>query len=93
VATVILLVNLGYERRWAVWLLPLYLGLVFATVYGRFHYAVDVLAGWALALAIVGWHRFDSKQSGSLDSLDDGGDAHSASDTEGDDRRLQVAAL
>jgi membrane-associated phospholipid phosphatase len=63
VATVILLVTFRYERRRVVWLLPLYLGLVFATVYGRFHYAVDVLAGWALALAIVGWYRLSSERS------------------------------
>lgn len=57
VSTVILLVTLRYQRRWAAWLLPIYAGLVVATVYGRFHYGVDVLAGWALAAAIVGLHR------------------------------------
>jgi membrane-associated phospholipid phosphatase len=54
---VILLLTFQYEKRWAVWLLPVYGGLVFATVFGRFHYVVDVLAGWTLAFMIVGSYR------------------------------------
>ncbi|GMR23478.1 MAG: hypothetical protein BMS9Abin37_1911 [Acidobacteriota bacterium] len=54
ISTVILLVTLKYQPRWFYWLVPIYLGLVFATVYGRFHYALDVFAGWALAFAVVG---------------------------------------
>src|SRR5262249_6862660 len=57
ISTVILLLTFQYERRRAVWLLPLYGGLVFATVFGRFHYVVDVLAGWALAFMIDGSYR------------------------------------
>lgn len=57
ISTVILLVTLKYQPRWLYWLVPIYLGLVFATVYGRFHYAVDVFAGWALAFAVVGLYR------------------------------------
>ena len=50
-----------YEKRWAVWLLPVYGGLVFATVFGRFHYVVDVLAGWTLAFMIVGSYRLNER--------------------------------
>jgi membrane-associated phospholipid phosphatase len=57
ISTVILLLTFQYEKRWAVWLLPVYGGLVFATVFGRFHYVVDVLAGWTLAFMIVGSYR------------------------------------
>jgi len=33
-------------RRWLFWtLLPLYLGMCFSTVWGRYHYCVDVFAG------------------------------------------------
>ena len=33
-------------RRWLFWvLLPLYLGMCFSTVWGRYHYCADVLAG------------------------------------------------
>ncbi len=39
------------------WLLPIYVGLVSATLYGRFHYALDVFPGWALALTVVGPYR------------------------------------
>ena len=39
VSTVILLVTWKYQSRWLVWLVPIYVGLVFATVYGRFHYS------------------------------------------------------
>jgi membrane-associated phospholipid phosphatase len=57
VSTVVLLVAWRRQRSWLAWLLPIYAGLVFATVFGRFHYAVDVLAGWTLALAIVATYR------------------------------------
>ena len=63
VSTVILLVTWKYQSRWLVWLVPIYVGLVFATVYGRFHYLLDVFAGWALALAVVGtFNLFTTKE-------------------------------
>jgi membrane-associated phospholipid phosphatase len=37
------------ERRIAYWLLLLVPGLIFATVFGRFHYVLDVITGWAHA--------------------------------------------
>lgn len=54
ISTVILLVTWKFQPRWLYWLVPIYVGLVFATVYGRFHYLVDVFAGWVLALAVFG---------------------------------------
>ena len=60
VSTVIVLVTMKYQPRWLYWLLPIYTGLVFATVYGRFHYALDVFAGWALAFTVVGLYRMGS---------------------------------
>jgi membrane-associated phospholipid phosphatase len=54
ISTVILFVTLRHDRRLFLALVPFYAGLVIATVYGRFHYALDVFAGWALALAVVG---------------------------------------
>ena len=60
ISTVIVLVTMRYQPRWLFWLAPIYLGLVFATVYGRFHYALDVFAGWALAFSIVGLYRIRS---------------------------------
>ncbi|HSF19073.1 MAG TPA: phosphatase PAP2 family protein [Vicinamibacteria bacterium] len=54
ISTIVLLEVFRHERRLFTWLLPVYLGLVTATVYGRFHYAVDVLGGWLLAAAVVG---------------------------------------
>ena len=56
----IVLVTMKYQPRWLYWLLPIYTGLVFAAVYGRFHYALDVFAGWALAFAVVGMYRMGS---------------------------------
>jgi membrane-associated phospholipid phosphatase len=53
VSTVVLLVALLHEKRFLPWLVPLCAGVALATVYGRFHYAVDVLAGWILALGVV----------------------------------------
>ncbi len=44
------------QRRLALILTPVIAGLVVATVYGRFHYALDSIAGLALGTAIVtGW--------------------------------------
>ena len=56
-AVVLLLVAWRHQRRLALGLLPIVLGLIAATVYGRFHYAVDAIAGIGLALTVVGLHR------------------------------------
>ncbi len=45
-------------RRWAYLLTPITVGLIFATVYGRFHYVLDSIVGFALALSIAGTYFF-----------------------------------
>ena len=55
-AVAVLLVAWRHQPRLAVVLLPIVLGLIVATVYGRFHYAVDAIAGIVLALTVVGLH-------------------------------------
>jgi membrane-associated phospholipid phosphatase len=40
------------SRKTFLWFLPFATGLVLATVVGRYHYAVDVLAGFALTFAV-----------------------------------------
>ncbi len=53
------------QRRLAFILTPVIAGLILATVYGRFHYALDTFAGFALGTSIVaGYHmtRSSSKQ-------------------------------
>ncbi len=62
ISTVILLVTWKYQPRWLYGFVPIYAGLVFATVYGRFHYLLDVFAGWALALVVVGSFNFFKKK-------------------------------
>jgi hypothetical protein len=48
-------------------LTPLVLGLMVATVFGRFHYAVDTVAGAALALVVVSLYwRSTSSSAGGL---------------------------
>jgi membrane-associated phospholipid phosphatase len=42
-----------FHRRTFWWLLPLGIGIVLSTVYLRYHYVVDVIAGAVLAVAIV----------------------------------------
>jgi membrane-associated phospholipid phosphatase len=42
-----------HQPRLAVVLTPLVAGLIAATVYGRFHYALDTLAGLVLGAAVV----------------------------------------
>jgi len=41
-------------RQWIYLLTPITLGLIFATVYGRFHYVLDAFVGFALAISISG---------------------------------------
>lgn len=50
------------QRRLALILSPITLGLVVATVYGRFHYVMDLIAGFGLALLIVGFYRYYFKE-------------------------------
>ena len=41
-------------RRWLFWvLLPLYLGMCFSTIWGRYHYCADVLAG--IVIGTIGY--------------------------------------
>jgi len=59
-AVVVALVAWRHQRQLAVVLVPIVLGLIVATVYGRFHYAVDAIAGVGLALIVVGVYRFSA---------------------------------
>jgi len=53
-SVVVLISAYRFARRIGYWLTPLVLGICVATVYGRYHYAVDVFAG-VLAAAIGCW--------------------------------------
>ena len=52
-AMIVWLVAWRHQPRLAGLLSPLILGLIVATVYGRFHYVLDTLAGVAVALSVV----------------------------------------
>jgi len=52
-AIVVILVAWRHQRRLACLLVPIIAGLLVATVYGRFHYVLDTLAGVGLAIAVV----------------------------------------
>ena len=56
-AGVLWLVAWHHQRRLAWALTPIILGVVVATVYGRFHYALDTVAGLALSVCVVGTYR------------------------------------
>ena len=56
-AVVVSLVAWRYQRRLAYLLVPITGSLIIATVYGRFHYVLDTLAGAALAIAVVVTYR------------------------------------
>ncbi len=47
-STVALLGAWRYDRKLFWWFLPSYLGMLFSTVYGRYHYVADVFAGIAV---------------------------------------------
>ena len=52
-AIVVILVAWRHQRRLAYLLLPIIGGVMMATVYGRFHYVLDTLAGAGLAIVVV----------------------------------------
>ncbi len=58
VSLVIWLTAWHRQRRLAYLLAPITVGLIAATVYGRFHYVLDLVAGLGLALSVVGFYRF-----------------------------------
>jgi membrane-associated phospholipid phosphatase len=56
-AVVVCLVAWRHQRRLAYLIIPLTVSLIVGTVYGRFHYVLDTLAGAAVAIAVVGSYR------------------------------------
>jgi membrane-associated phospholipid phosphatase len=56
-AVVVSLVAWRHQRQLAYVLVPFVASVMIATVYGRFHYALDTLAGAVLAIAAVGAWR------------------------------------
>ncbi len=52
---VALMFAIRYERKFALFFLPFALGLFWATVYLRYHYLIDVIAGWLLAIICYFW--------------------------------------
>jgi membrane-associated phospholipid phosphatase len=64
VASVIWWVAWHRQRTITYWLTPIALGLFFATVYGRFHYVLDVIAGLALAAGVIGAYALRSRRLG-----------------------------
>ena len=56
-AVVVSLVAWRHQRRLAYVLVPITGSVIIATVYGRFHYVLDTLAGAALAIAVVAGYR------------------------------------
>jgi len=53
--TVMMVMFYRYNRRWFFILLPTFLTIYVATVYGRFHYAWDGIAGILTAAAVIRW--------------------------------------
>jgi membrane-associated phospholipid phosphatase len=71
-AVVVSLVAWRHQRRLAYLLVPITGSVMIATVYGRFHYVLDTLAGAVLAIAVVVAYRYLSG--------DEPGDRQSACD-------------
>jgi membrane-associated phospholipid phosphatase len=69
-AVIVSLVAWRHQRRLAYLLVPITGSVMLATVYGRFHYVLDTLAGAALAIAVVMAYRYCC---GGVDHRDDGG--------------------
>jgi membrane-associated phospholipid phosphatase len=60
-AVVLSLVAWRHQRRLAYLLVPFTGSVMIATVYGRFHYVLDTLAGAALAIVVVMTYRYLSR--------------------------------
>jgi membrane-associated phospholipid phosphatase len=57
-AVVVSLVAWRHQRGLAYLIVPITGGVMVATVYGRFHYALDSIVGAALAITVVGAYRY-----------------------------------
>ena len=57
-AVVVSLVAWRHQRRLAYLLVPIAGSVMIVTVYGRFHYVLDTLAGAALAIVVVLGYRY-----------------------------------
>jgi membrane-associated phospholipid phosphatase len=57
-AVVVSLVAWRHQRRLAYLLIPISASVMIASVYGRFHYVLDAIAGAGLAIAVVVAYRF-----------------------------------
>ncbi len=57
IACIVWLVAWSHDRRLSLWLTPLVAGILLATVYGRFHYVLDVIAGVVLATSVFAIYR------------------------------------
>ena len=69
---IVLVVAWKRQRQLAYLLLPMVLGLIVATVYGRFHYVLDTIAGLALGVAITSLYLgLESRREKPPLSLDD----------------------
>ena len=67
-AVVLSLVAWRHQRRLAYLILPLVGSLAIATVYCRFHYVLDTIAGAALAIAVVAAYRYTCPVAVCLDA-------------------------
>jgi len=67
-AIVLSLVAWRHQRRLAYLILPLVGSLAIATVYCRFHYVLDTIAGAALAIAVVAAYRYTCPVAVCLDA-------------------------
>jgi len=52
-ATVMLVLSYRYDRKLFYWILPILITLYISTVYGRYHYPIDVLAGIIVGLISI----------------------------------------
>lgn len=64
IACIVWLVAWTRDRRLALWLTPLVGGILVATVYGRFHYVLDVVAGVTLAVSVFAIYRIARRAAG-----------------------------
>ena len=67
---IVLVVAWKRQRRLAYLLLPMVLGVVVATVYGRFHYVLDTIAGLALGIMITSLYLgLESQKKASIPTM------------------------
>jgi len=58
IALIVLYCSYIYKRKIFLFFLPVVIGIIFSTVYLRYHYVIDVIAGFIVAFIVISFSNF-----------------------------------